>query len=154
MQDYKGYKIYLEESTGMFKARPACEGNPDFSSEKLSDLKRKIDDAEKKKLNLKAYRKGYDEDAPQEVTITSVTQEHKSGGYDVFYAWISWNDGASIHRTKVTFDSLYKSTKENKKIVGEMVELAKQKYEIDKKLDGLRDKLSRHNPKDLGYTED
>lgn len=149
IEDYKGYEIFLDR--GVFEAMR--DGESVCREEKLSDLKKWIDKAEKKRVRGAAiFRPGYSRAAFVEGEVTSIVVEKSSYGSNRYDAWVSWKDeDGSSRREKERLMSLIKPTEDNKKIVGEINALIKTREDIDGKLNKLEEKLEHFKLKDFGY---
>lgn len=149
IEDYKGYEIFLD--SGVFEAMR--DGERVCREEKLSDLKKWIDKAEKKRVRGAAiFRPGYSRETFVEGEVTSIAVEKSSYGSNRYDAWVSWKDeDGRSRREKESVTSLIKPTGGNKKIVGEINALVKTREDIEGKLDKLEEKLEHFKPKDFGY---
>lgn len=151
IEEYKGHKIFLER--GVFEAMR--DGGRVCREEKLSDLKKWIDGAEKKRVRGPViFRPGYSSRTFVEGEVTSIAVEKRSYGGNRYDAWISWKDeDGSSRREKNSLTSLIKPTEDNKKLVREINDLVKTKESIEDKIDKLEEKLEHFKSKDFGYED-
>lgn len=119
IEDYKGYEIRVD-SEGVFQALK--EGNVELSDEKLKDLKKRIDEIQKKCVRRPVIYKGGiwgGERHFREAEVTSIVVRKGSYGYKHYDAWIVWREKGSKYpnKEKVSLGHLLKPTEENKKII-------------------------------------
>lgn len=89
VEDYRGHEIFLDG--GMFEAMK--DGEKVFEQEKLSDLKRLIDTAEKKTQRRPAiFKTGYGDSPYVEGEVTSIVVEKSRYGGNSYDAWCSWKE--------------------------------------------------------------
>jgi len=150
-QNYKGYTIDLDSTTGNFKAYK--DGVQLFSKQSLTEIKKTIDDAEKKAIRQTCIinLSGWSNRAEfKDGTITSINEEDRHYGryYDV---WVSWKDDNDTRRGKESFSHVLKPIDENRQLIAEIVDIANQISKLEGQKKALEEKLIKFTPQDFGY---